>query len=641
LTHRRTIVDLIASIPEPAARARAEASLPDRLLRAELPPLNGGAAEIAKIKQEIALDLAPYDAMHILACLTVTQSFTRPDVYSELDDDSAATIEWVASVLLERPSPLPVAEPAPPATMSGAIQRTLDRTRGITMQAIMGARRRRDGATTALGAIAAEVEVHDAVSRWPGYADQARSLIQRVAENTDVARALREKQGFDLSQALLLEDAVGRLLTNRFNAHGERTAEVVNDLEMEFEAHPEALPTALRVTTQEGRTERGLWLLAQEHFSERLRDSLLLTADDLAAEAEIDEIIAEAFLRTFSCNFGDTSGTSLLTGRNVVRQRPFVSTGDGRYLLTLPGNLLWSIRPTAEAAVKADAAVFHTYETARSRYTEAECARQFAKALRTDQVWSNAGYWLDGLRYEVDVLVRVDDVCIVVEAKAGGLTGKAWRGRKSDLERDLNKLLGEGTIQAERLATELRAGRTPEFVDRATGASLPIKLTGVNRVESVVVTLEGLGFVGLLVPQLREAGILGKHEPPWIVSLYDLEAIAQACAHAAQLTLFIRRRRTLDARVEFLDECDLWMLHLKETLDFSTTRARVILVDGRSDELNKSWMFADRTPKMKLDKSSKRRLRELDRKRPAGFVAAGEHVIAEAQRGRRPKVKVF
>lgn len=615
--------------------------MPERLKRAELPPLDGGAAEIAKIKQEIALDLAPYDAMHILACLTVTQLFTRSEIYSELDDDSAATIEWVASVLLERPSPLPTAEPAPPATMSAAIQRTLDRTRGITMQAIMGARRRRDQATTALDAIAAEVEVHDAVSRWPGYAAQARMLLERLAESADVATFLRGEIGFDLSQALQIEDAVGRFLTARFNAHGERTAHVVKNLEAEFDAHPEAVPAALKVSDEGERAHRGLWMLAQEHFSERLRDALLVTADDLAAEAEIEVRVVEAFLRAFSSSFGDTKGTSLLTGRNVVRKRPFVTVGDGRYLLTLPGNLLWSIRPLAEAGMKANAAIFHKYESARSRYTEYESARHFATALRTDQVWTNVGYWLDGACYEADVLARVDDVCVVVEAKSGELTGKAWRGRKADLKRDLDKLLGESSIQAGRLAAELQARRIPEFVDRATGAALTIPLEGVDRVESVVVTLEGLGFVGLLLPQLREAGVLDEGEPPWIVSLYDLEAIAGSCAHAAQLTSYIRHRRTLDPRVEFVDECDLWMLHLKETLDFRAVRGRVILVDGRSDDLNQSWMFGARTPKMKLDKLSKRRLRELDRKRPAGFIAAGESVIADAQRGRRPKVQVF
>jgi hypothetical protein len=90
-----------------------------------------------------------------------------------------------------------------------------------------------------------------------------------------------------------------------------------------------------------------------------------------------------------------------------------------------------------------------------------------------------------------------------------------------------------------------------------------------------------------------------------------------------------------------LDECDLWMLHLRETLDFSAVQGRLLLVDGRSDDLNKAWMFDTRMPAMKLDKRSKRRLRELDRKRPAGYIAASERVIADAQHGRRPRVRAL
>jgi hypothetical protein len=638
---RPTVADLIAGIPASAARAKAASAMPDRLMRAELPPLDAGPGDLAKIKQEVAADLAPYEAMHVLACLVIQGMFSRPEIYSELDDDSGAVIEYVASILLERPSPLPTVDPAPPPTMSSAIQRTLDRTRGITMQTILGAKRRETQAKTPLDAIAAGVEMHDAISRWPGYADQARALLTELATHEDVAAFLRSELGFDLREALELEDAVGRLLTDRFNAHGERTAEFVNQLEEQLDAHPDAFPEMLRVSSDEERTERGWWLLAQEQFSERLRDQLLITADELAAEAKTESEVAGAFLRAFSIGFGDTKGTTILTGRNLVRARPFVSDGQGRYLLTLTGNLLWGIRPVVEAAIKCDKNVFHTYETARSAYVEQQAAAHFHKALKTDQVWTNVWYWLDGVRYEVDVIAVVDDVCTVAEVKSGDMSEKAWRGRKAELRRDLQALLGKSSAQCGRLAAEVQAGRIPEFIDRTTQQPVSIPLQGVTRVEAVVVTLEALGFVGLLFPHLRAARFFGDEEPPWVVSLYDLGAVADCCAYTPQFTSYVRRRRTLDERVSFMDECDLWMLHLRETLDFSLVKGREVMVDGRSDDLNKVWMFGGRRPTMKLDKSSKRRLRELDRKRPQGFVTAGEAVIADVQRGRRPQVRTF
>jgi hypothetical protein len=109
-----TVGSLIGSLPPTAARQNAMSSLPERLLRAELPPLTAGPGDLARIKQEITADLAPYEAMHVLACLALVGGmFTRPGIYSELDEDSGATMEYVASILLERPSPEPTVEPGP------------------------------------------------------------------------------------------------------------------------------------------------------------------------------------------------------------------------------------------------------------------------------------------------------------------------------------------------------------------------------------------------------------------------------------------------------------------------------------------------------------------------------------------------
>jgi hypothetical protein len=94
-----------------------------------------------------------------------------------------------------------------------------------------------------------------------------------------------------------------------------------------------------------------MWLLAQVHFSEQLRDCLLISAEDLASEADVDVAVVDAFLRAFSIEFGEVKGTSIMTGRNAVRARPFVSDGDGGYLLTLAGNLRWGIRPLIEMAL--------------------------------------------------------------------------------------------------------------------------------------------------------------------------------------------------------------------------------------------------------------------------------------------------
>jgi hypothetical protein len=637
----RNVRDFLQGMQPSPAREQLARTLPDRLLRAEFPSPTAQVKDVVAMKRDIVADLAPYPALRILAGIILPLAFGRKETYSELDEESAATVEYLASILLERPSAEPTAEPRSEEDMNAAIQRSLDRVRGITIRTVMDGRRREEETQEPLERIAIAVSVHDAISRWPGYAHQARQLADQLAADQTVAEFLRGTLGFDISQALILEDAATKLLETQFNAHGKQVAESVNALLDELEANPDAVPEHLRVRDEEERARRSQWLLAQAFFAEPLAESLSITTEELATQAKVDRAVAQAFLTAFSCSFGDTRGTSLLTGRTLVRQRPFIAMGEGRYLMTAPGNLLWAIRPTVEAAIKPDNSVFDTYEKSRSAHVEQRAAQLLGEALRTTDLWTNLAYTLDGATYEADVLATIDDVAIVVEAKGGALTDNAKRGRKRELKRELAALLGKSSTQALRLSEELQAGRVPEFHDRASGARVHVDLLDVRRVEAVVVTLEALGHIASKTDELRRAGLLTGVDPPWTVSLYDFEAIAQCCAHAAELTLYISRRRSLDERLEFIDECDLWMLHLRETLDVTGVNGRVLLVNGRSDPLNRALMFDDRMPTMKLDKSAKRRLRESDRKRLPGFISIGEEAIVAAQRGRRPQVRVF
>ena len=62
-------------------------------MRAEMPQLDARPADLARINQRAAADLGPFDAIHVLACLIVTAGiFTRKEIYSELNDDSAAAM---------------------------------------------------------------------------------------------------------------------------------------------------------------------------------------------------------------------------------------------------------------------------------------------------------------------------------------------------------------------------------------------------------------------------------------------------------------------------------------------------------------------------------------------------------------------
>ena len=88
--------------------------------------------------------------MHIIATLMVI-SMVRD---SAADFEPAATTEYVASVLLQRPDQQRTAEPVSEPEKNAAVQRTLDRVRGLTLYSLHRGRQATANATTAIDAVA-------------------------------------------------------------------------------------------------------------------------------------------------------------------------------------------------------------------------------------------------------------------------------------------------------------------------------------------------------------------------------------------------------------------------------------------------------------------------------------------------------
>lgn len=94
---RSEVDGLTRPVPE-AALSR----LVPRLHSAQLPAPAAPVRDIAAIKQEIVRDLAPYDAMQIIADVLAFTAFSRT---AARDLEPAATCEYIAAVLLERSGP--------------------------------------------------------------------------------------------------------------------------------------------------------------------------------------------------------------------------------------------------------------------------------------------------------------------------------------------------------------------------------------------------------------------------------------------------------------------------------------------------------------------------------------------------------
>lgn len=607
-----------------------------RLHGAQLPSTTASMSDIAAIKQTIARDLAPYDAMQILADVL---AFTAFSAEATRDLEPAATCEYVAAVLLERQSPRPLASGGSPREESAAVQRTLDRVRGLTLHGVSVGRRAMEEAPDALRALGEHLKAVDSVQRWPGYASQVTDLIECCFDDVKVEAALRRLLGFSAKEALACDEAARSLLQDRHNAWGEHVAAMSGNFDRFLEDNGHYTTPDGRPVSQRERFRRQAGVLINYHFSDGLLEALSFSVDDLAASANVSISAAEAFCVAFHTPWGSVRGLTLLSGGNRVRRRPIV-IDEKRVLVTSPGNLLWAIRPRLESALKSDETAFQTYQARRSAYVEKKAAQFLVEAFRPDDHKTNLEFFLeDGSNGEVDVLLRVGDLVLVVEAKSGELSDGATRGRGRDLRADLTALVGRSAEQATRLATEIALKSPIAFRDRASGEPVPIDFAGVTRVQSIVVTLEDLAPLLAFETLLADAGITQPGvKPPWTVSLYSLEAIARSCEFAAQVSGYLSRRREIDRRVEWLDEDDVWITHLLADLDFTRLTAPYLLLDGRTEDLDRQWLDGQRPPRMKMRSATRKFLKRMERDRPSGWLQASEERLAAERHGRQPRV---
>ena len=543
----------IEGLTQPIPEVAAGAVVP-RLRTAQLPVSGATLRDIAAIKEEIARDLAPFDALHITATIMVI-SMTRD---SAADFEPAATTEYVASVLLERPNQRRTADPVSEPEKNAAVQRTVDRVRGLTLHGLNVGRRATLDAQSAIEAIAESVKTADALNRWPGYEDQILSFMRAVFDEPTISAHLRADLGFDAAEALACDRAIRDWLSDRITAWRDHVPQAIDAAFALWDSGERAMPKGLELKPGVTREQRFWWLVAEYFTSEKLTEVLSIDGPELAEAADVTRDASEAFIERFTSPWGASRGLTLLSGRNEVRQRPLLRAADGRAHPTSPGNLLWALRPAMEASLKRDKEKFETYQARRSAKTERDAASHFEQALGPELLLTNLNFETLGGSGETDVLVRVDDVLIIIEAKSGVLSDSAYAGRKAALTRDLKRLLGKSSEQTTRLGHALRNGHAVTFTKRDTDQRVDLDLDGVGRFHSVVVTLEDLAPIVMRPRRLIEAEIIhAKANLPWCVSLFDLEVIAKSTQFPAQLTSYLDAREKIDPRAEWPGEDDL------------------------------------------------------------------------------------
>ncbi|MGW6027600.1 hypothetical protein [Streptomyces sp. NPDC055099] len=547
-------------------------------------PVEGAAAARAQLEQSLSelVDLVgPYDPWDIIELLRLRSAPPLPGSGREPDHEAiAALVELVALIVASR-GPREAPESASSAGARPLASPVIDDVHRIALSCLRSgshaiafeAAAASDDVLARIraGAVLREVSVRNQI-----YPHMLRDTLRALFGTPEMEAECRAVLGFTVDDAIAVLDACAEL---RGRVWGERMSTAANTARV-------AMFLSQTPETGEGGDERveSYRQAARARAREALQaaranpaDEVALSDSQLAAYTgrtpDTVSAVLDAFVLSPGAQSPHEAALELLTGASPLRMKPLLRDTDGRVLLVHDVLHLPAIRETFEQRLK-DAQRWDAYSKHRGAHLEDTAAELFARHLPGVQVHTGFEYFVpDPLapapqtepgtytkRTEGDVLLVIDDIAIIIEAKAVALNPRARTGDSWRLRRDLTRIVTDAAAQAERLRERIDTDHGLRLRDGSW-----LDLAHIREVHTVAVSLEDLSGIATTTAELVRAGLLPAANLPWTVSLHDLRTISELLARPAELILYLRRRTDVETTQKFdaVDELDLF-LHFYE-----------------------------------------------------------------------------
>lgn len=399
-------------------------------------------------------------------------------------------------------------------------------------------------------------------------------LLTSLFATPDMEALLRRVFGFTASQACEVLLAIRQ----RCNESVGEIHQRMEHLKDSRRSIAEAAMGAAR-TAGHGRTQRDLVQAVLHEAIDRIFLPIpavsTFTAAELAeatsmSRAEVEQVLRALCYRPVE---GDAAEAvrQAVGGPSPFRAAPILRDGD-HYFMAHCSFGLHVVRETVELRLKGTSD-WQPYQHWRGRFLELEALKLLKGMLPSAQVHHGFEYFTPTpktgeasgppgrytKRCEGDGLVIVDEIALIVEAKAGSLRIESRSGDAPTLKQDLEHLINDASLQARRLHDRVVGDGGIRLVDGSW-----IDTSAVREVHPVAVSLEDLSGFATAAAGLFEEQIISADFVPWMVSLHDLHVISEIVQHDAELIVYVRRRTNPDiiARYFAYDELDYFMAFL-------------------------------------------------------------------------------
>lgn len=328
---------------------------------------------------------------------------------------------------------------------------------------------------------------------------------------------------------------------------------------------------------------------------------LTFTFDELAPPGLKERDPLRAVLDSLSLSFGaiDDDALKHLHLDNPVRLRPLIRLDDGRYFCPCPPVVGLGLSEIFQALCNRTPKVAKRLESARAEWLEQRLETLVAEYLpRADLRRSVSWIDADGVRWESDVVAVIDKTVLAFEAKSGKVSPPARRGAENSLKKDLDKLVGDASVQSARFKALVETASAPISFETSTGP-WTIDPAEVRDIVRVNVLLDTIGPLSSHWPRLMACGFLRTSDMAPSMSLFELETVFEVLTLQLERCHYLSRRAELERTSAYIaDELDLLALYLDTQFnlgdqEFSKTP---LLLYGLSEELAQAYAISDETP---------------------------------------------
>ncbi len=470
-----------------------------------------------------------------------------------------------------------------------------------------------------------------AVRNW-GYFEHVDRITKEIF-STDDPSFLRV-HGFKCSDVLtvahfLLEHAES-VIANRYDVlaavrKGRRSKDIISRY-FKFVEDLTGTPEEVLAALGKDVPRDHAFSFVMSHYELRIPSDLSLTPSEISEGTGIESSRVERVLERFLLERAtpevfDLERTFL---DNPVWTHPILKNGES-FICPMP-MLFFSHSHRIFTELFKHAGLGAYLSDRRAKYLEDAVEKIFRTCFSEAKIESGVTWSLGSDKFETDLIVSIDNLIFLIEAKSHHLTDSALRGAPDRLKRHVRDIIGSSSRQSQRLKEVILAAQAGDQESQVICDDIDLPISRATRVIRLSISLDDLAVLSGMEEDLKSLDWIDESVDiaPYF-SLADLRCIFEVLDSEIYISHYLLERQYFDRFAGMLgDEIDILGLYLETLFNMEPEEGAMTILSGMSGSVDR--YFADRQagsakpPRPKVHPMLMRFLGLLDKRRKKGWL---------------------